>query len=367
MKNNALDDIVKCDVEISAPASSDEVFDRILIVVPGPTAKGSSKSTAKTFLISKADDLIEYGYKANEVAYAAAEVAFSQSPTPSELAVCVRVKTSEGSGPLEDIKTTLSRARDEMPFYGVHITSFRDANDVKAAIEWVESNEKILGIEFTDIGTNPVKNFNYFRTFEVFSGKADGFEEVSQPEVNQYSALALMAKCFGYEPGTETWALKELTAVAPSVLGATEKKDLENKNIIKFLRYAGKNITIGGKTLAGEWIDVIRFRDWIKAEMQIRTFNAIQNNLKVPFTDKGIGLIESAMISTLQRGQTIGGIAENQFDKDGHEIPGFVVSVPKSSDLTEAERKSRKLTGCSYTARLAGAIHAVEIKGRLTF
>ena len=35
MKNNPLDDIVKCTVEISSPASSDETFDTILMIVPG--------------------------------------------------------------------------------------------------------------------------------------------------------------------------------------------------------------------------------------------------------------------------------------------------------------------------------------------
>lgn len=120
-------------------------------------------------------------------------------------------------------------------------------------------------------------------------------------------------------------------------------------------------------TLAGEWIDVIRFRDWLKNELQIRTFNALKTNRKVPFTDGGIGLIEGVMDSTLKDGQDIGGIAPTEYDDDDNPIYGYSVTVPKASDLTEAERKSRKLTGCKWSARLAGAIHAVEISGNLTF
>lgn len=119
--------------------------------------------------------------------------------------------------------------------------------------------------------------------------------------------------------------------------------------------------------VAGEWIDVIRFRDWLKNELQIRAFNALKTNRKVPFTDGGIGLIEGVMDSTLKDGQDIGGIAPTEYDDDDNPIYGYTVTVPKASDLTEAERKSRKLTGCKWSARLAGAIHAVEISGNLTF
>ena len=111
---------------------------------------------------------------------------------------------------------------------------------------------------------------------------------------------------------------------------------------------------------------MIRFRDWLKAEMQINVFNALKTNRKVPYTDAGIGLIEGKMEETLLKGQTIGGIAGNEYDEENL-IPGFTVTVPRATSLTEAERKSRKLPGCRFTARLAGAIHATEIEGYLSF
>ena len=53
MKNNPLDDIIKCQIEISSPASSDATFDRILIVVASPL-ETSEKEMKKTTAISKA-------------------------------------------------------------------------------------------------------------------------------------------------------------------------------------------------------------------------------------------------------------------------------------------------------------------------
>ena len=115
--------------------------------------------------------------------------------------------------------------------------------------------------------------------------------------------------------------------------------------------------------------DPVSFVDDKKTEMEettgrmpnrlalgVNVFNALKTNRKVPFTDGGIGLIEGQMEATLSKGQTVGGIAPTEYDSDDNEIPGYTVTVPLASDLTEAERKSRKLTGCRYTARLAGAI-----------
>lgn len=412
MKNNPLDDLVKCSIEISSPASGDETFDSILVVVEPPGAAGGKdaeekKTMSRVTAISQVDELLDYGYTVDDPAYAAALVAFSQSPSPEELYICIRKEaesggkdaaesessTSEGletgDGAAEDpgtgtpggseggsgteepkvwenIQTTLSRAKAEAGFYGICLVGFRDPETIEGAVAWAEANEKLFAFEYLDPDACPVQNFSYYRSFCIYSGEADGYEEGKQPAENRYAALAWMAKCFGYDPGTETWHLKELASIVPSALSTARKKEMEEKHINTFRRYAGCNVTIGGFTLAGEWIDVIRFRDWLKAEIQINVFNALKTNRKVPYTDAGIGLIEGKMEETLLKGQMIGGIAENEYDEENL-VPGFTVTVPRATSLTEAERKSRKLSGCRFTARLAGAIHATEIEGYLSF
>ncbi len=368
MRNNELDDIIRCNIEISSPASGDAVFDRILVVVPGPGVSGG-KAMEKVTAISKADELLDYGFTVEDAAYRAAATAFSQNPSPDELYLCIRRTEGEEGEEIvyESITEALTRANKEAAFYGVHITDFRDPADVQEAVAWAEANEKLFAFEYDDYDNCPVKNFSYYRSFGMYAGDADGYGSGEQPAGNRYAALAWMAKCFCYDPGTETWHLKELASVVPSALSTDQKKKLGEDHINTFLRYAGCSCTIGGCTLAGEWIDVIRFRDWLKAEMQANVFGALKANRKVPYTDSGIGLIEGKMEETLKKGQDIGGIAATEYDGDGNAIPGFQVTVPRASDLTEEERKSRKLKGCRYTAWLAGAIHAVEIEGFLTF
>ena len=369
--NNPLDDIIECNVEISSPASNDATFDSILLIVAAPTTAVASgpnatRSVEKTFAVSKADELTQYGFTDDSAAYLAAQAAFSQNPAPDKLYICVRKSTGEPPT-YESITTTLARASTEAAFYGIHLTEFRTGADVQAAVEWAEANEKLFGFEYTNIASCPVRNFSYYRSFGIFSGQADGYAGNDQPDTNAYAALAWMAKCFGYSPGTETWNLKPLATIVPSTLSTPDKTTLADTKIASFLRYAGDNVTIGGYTLAGEWIDVIRFRDWLKNEMQVQVFNVLKMNRKVPYTDAGIGLVEGAMKATLAQGQTIGGIAPTEYDEDGNAIPGYTVTVPRAASLTDTQRQSRKLTGCKYTARLAGAIHAVEIEGYLTF
>ena len=99
--------------------------------------------------------------------------------------------------------------------------------------------------------------------------------------------------------------------------------------------------------------------------MQKKIYNAFITNKKVPYTTAGITLIENQMLASLKQGQENGGIAETEYDENGNEIPGFTTSVPKMTSVSDDEKTSRTLKNCKFTARLAGAIHLVEVSGTL--
>ena len=101
--------------------------------------------------------------------------------------------------------------------------------------------------------------------------------------------------------------------------------------------------------------------------MQVRILNLLLMNPKIPYTNSGISLVENQMTASLKAGTDRGGIAPDEYDEDGNLIPGFQVTVPNSASLTAAQKASRILTGCKFSARIAGAIHAVEVNGSLTY
>ena len=363
-KNNPLDDIVKCNIDISRPAVDDATFDTILLIVPAGTGT-AKKEMKKTTAVSSADELLDYGFTVDDPAYKACTAAFSQSPCPDFIEVCICKKT-DGSN-YEDIKTTLTRAYSEAAFYGIALAGIGGETVIKGCTEWTEAHEKIFGFDYSDIEQFPLKNTSYLRTFAVFDGLADGYEANSQPDTNAYIALGIMAKCFGYDPGTETWHLKALSTFVPSALSTDQKNTLKTNNINSFLRYAGDNVFMNGKMIGDEWIDVIRFRDWLKNKVQVNCFNVLKLNKKVPYTNEGIALIKSAIDKTLADGQTIGGIAPDEYNDNYEKVAGYTITVPNALELTESDRKSRVLKNVKWTARLAGAIHEINIQGNLTF
>ena len=56
-----------------------------------------------------------------------------------------------------------------------------------------------------------------------------------------------------------------------------------------------------------------------------------------------------------------------EYDENGDKNLGYTVTVPLASNISANQKASRILTDVYFTARLAGAIHVVEIRGQLTY
>jgi hypothetical protein len=176
-----------------------------------------------------------------------------------------------------------------------------------------------------------------------------------------------MARCFAIQPGGETWANKKLAGVTADGLTEGQYKAITKKNGNTFERFRNVSITQNGKVAAGEWIDVIRFRDWLQEEITVNVFNALVNRDKVPYTDEGIAIIEAQVRQALELGVTRGGIAPDEYDEDGNTNYGYTISVPLAANISANQKASRVLNDVEFTARLAGAIHVVNITGSLTY
>lgn len=276
------------------------------------------------------------------------------------------VKECEKSN--EEITKTLERALLTNGWYAI-CPAYTDKATLEKIGAWADAQDKICGFTVIDIpedGEIPLcdKSLRCYGIFGKMSTKQD-VENV--PKDNLYINVAMTVKCLNYQAGSETWALKTLVGIQPATLTSTEMSKLEKLNISYYTTCADRDIICGGKVTYGEWIDIIRFRDWQKNDMQKSIFDLMLRNPKIPFTDKGISLVKSVMIASLKRGQQNGGIAETEYDSDGNENPGFIVSVPLAANITPAQKKSRKLSDCKFSGRLAGAIHVVDVDGGLIY
>ena len=251
-------------------------------------------------------------------------------------------------------------------WYGWVLAS-RNSADILAAANWTESVRKLFGTAIAEAGAyNPesttdtgylLYNGNYYRTFWFYHKDA----------ASDFPEAAVMARCFAILPGGETWANKKLAGVTTDPLTETQYNAITKKNGNTFERFRNISITQNGKVAAGEWIDVIRFRDWLQEEITVNVFNALVNSDKIPYTDEGIAIIEAQIRQALELGTRRGGIAPIEYDEDGNENYGYTITVPLSSSISANQKATRVLQDVSFTARLAGAIHVVEITGSLTY
>jgi hypothetical protein len=233
--------------------------------------------------------------------------------------------------------------------------------------QWGESAQKLFMTVLTDpnnmtpaatdttsIGAQ-LKNGNFFRTAWWWN-----------PDPLEFTDVAITCRSFTKYPGGETWANQRLNAVKVTRLSETNSRNIAGKNGNTFEPFRNINITQYGKVSGGEWIDVIRFRDWLCEEIRIRVFQQMIDN-RIPYTDPGIAMIRTRIAQALDLGVMRGGIAPPEVDADDKVIPSYTISMPLAASVSPNNKANRLLQDCYFTARLAGAIHVVEIKGVLTY
>ncbi|WP_303690921.1 DUF3383 family protein [Megamonas hypermegale] len=275
--------------------------------------------------------------------------------------------SAELTEPTEEIADTMSAIMaSDSDFYGIVLAS-RDKDDIMAMAEWVETQIKLFGTSTAEQGAKDsetdtdllsmLKAKNYYRTFAFYHELAN----------NEYLEAGIMARCFAIEPGGENWANKVLSGLTADTLTETEYLAVSGKNGNTFETFRNKSITQNGKVAGDEWIDVIRFRDWLQEEITINVFNLLINSDKVPYTDAGIALIENQIRQALLLGQRRGGIAPTEYDEDNNENLGFSIEMPLAANIPANTKAQRLLEDVKFTARLAGAINVVEITGSFTY
>lgn len=362
---NNLNDIVNITVDIAAPVVGSESFDNLLIFGPAPVAVTAVPPPA-VGVYSSLDQVTAAGWVAvggnADPVGAAASVAFSQSPRPTRIYIAVQQKLV--SGTLEDPTATIARAIPVSGWY-VACPAGIDESKYEDIATYVETQSKMFAFPVFD-NLQVVANV-YFRSFGIYAKQNMDQLATDVPQANNYIHVAFCAKCLGYRSGSETWAFKTLAGIYPSEITGTQISELSAVNISFYGTYSARNITQGGKVMAGEWIDIIRFRDWLQNDMQLRIFNLFAVNPKIPYTNYGINLVENQMIASLKAGTLAGGIAPDEYDSDGNTVPGYVVSVPNAAGLSAAQRAARILTDCKFFARLSGAIHLINVYGTLSY
>jgi hypothetical protein len=240
-------------------------------------------------------------------------------------------------------------------WYGLALDSASEA-EVNVAALFVETEKKLFVPNSSDFGCEDVANVTDVMSDIKGAAYARTGVLYSRSQLLSYSGPAWMAKQFTQNPGSDTWMFKTLAAVTVDVLNDAGRAAILGKNGNCYTATSGINMTEQGKSGAGEYLDITRFVDWLRAEIQFRVFSALVNNSKIPYTDEGIDLISSIISGALKFGVERGGLVKGTTS----------VTFPLAADIDSATRGLRSLTGGKFAGKLAGAIHSLDIAGLLT-
>ena len=155
------------------------------------------------------------------------------------------------------------------------------------------------------------------------------------------------------DPGSATWKFKQLSGPTPSVLDATALVNLKAKYCNYFETIAGLNMVTSDAICSDNgYIDIQQGIDYIAARMSEKVFTTLGNADKVPFTSQGMSLMQADVDAILKDAADIGIIDRTTIVIN----PG----TPLASDKANRLYKTLK-----WSATLQGAVHSVQINGKV--
>jgi len=268
----------------------------------------------------------------------------------------------------------LAAITEEQSDWYLLLVEQRDDRNIRANADYIETLRRVYLAQTSDpvVRTTPynssnvqdiaarLKNLAYSRTAVVWTATdtndiAAGWAGLQLPKV----------------PSSSTWKFKRIAGVVTDVFTSTQLSNLKSKDANGYREVAGRNMMFEGTVAVGEFIDVVRGIDKLFQQIQANVLGTLLRNEKIPFTNGGIAQIGAQVTAALQASVTDGLIATSRPNPQtlDEETPAFTVTVPNVADISAADRENRVIPATNpitFEGTLAGAIHAVNVRGTLS-
>jgi len=232
------------------------------------------------------------------------------------------------------------------------VTTFQ--NKVNGALLATQA-EALKKLFIVDVADTAVKGSGSSDLASLVETAAQQYTAVCyHTDMSEFMCAAWLGNCLPRDPGSETWKFKMLASISADILTESEIGYIKGKHANWYQSLGGVNIVQEGWTGGNQFIDVVRFIDWLKANIQYDVYGILVRNSKVPYKDGGVALIEGSLRARLKIGIKVGGLAES---------PEPTVTVPLVANESVANRANRVVPDIYFTATLAGAIHSLTING----
>lgn len=190
-----------------------------------------------------------------------------------------------------------------------------------------------------------------------------------------YAAVSAMARILTTEyTGNNTvitLMYKQEPGVQAETLSSTQISALEAKNCNVFVAYNNNTAIIEqGKMSDGVFADIVAGTDWLATRIQTALYNLLYTSpTKIPQTDAGMHLLVTTCEAVLLAGVANGLLAPGVWNSNGfgqmksgdYLSKGFYVYAPQVSSQASNDRAARKSVPIQIAAKLAGAVHTVDV------
>ncbi len=259
-------------------------------------------------------------------------------------------------------------------WYALSVLGASDSDHLSCA-SYIEAatTKHIYGVSTTQAGViSPVDTTNIARQLKEAGYKRTTVQFSSS---NPYAVCSLLGRILttNYDANNSVITLmyKQEPGIVPETLNVSQITALEFNNCNVFVAYNNNTAIIQqGKVSSGEFLDVITGTDWLALDMQNEAFNLLYTSTtKVPQTDAGNNLIATVLEASCSRGLNNGLLAPGVWTAGGFGslntgdfLPkGYYIYAPPIASQSQANRAARKSVPFQVAAKLAGAIHTIEV------
>ena len=317
----------------------------------------------------------------------ASTISFVSSPaTGTDISELMQMRSAEDGALLaqgiaaETVTASLEAIQDKAgdTFYGFQFTKeVRDAvsingeDAVEAAADWAESQVKVFFNTTNDQNVlNKAVTTDICSKLQAKSLKRTISTFSSFP--SQYPSASVAGRAFtvNFEvpDSTITLMFKQLPTVTVEDLSFSEAVTLDAKACNYMAKTAGAIFYQTGQMASGVFFDEVHGLDALENDMETEVSNVLYlASTKVPYTNKGIQRLISAMRKSLDKyrlnGLLAAGFIDDGFGGQKFLSEGYEISFVPVEQTSSSDRDMRKYSGLSFVCKGAGALHGVTING----
>lgn len=286
---------------------------------------------------SSLEAVVTAGYTETSNVYKAAQLMFAQNHAPESIAICSITGAAEAWVAVQE---NVCKDWRQLVVLNANGESPTNVSGIMAAVEAETTYPKL-----------------YFANVDIDESTITDVEDIERTLICYYTptenvpspVAAIAGEVGGLNIGSYTINNLVVNGVPPLDLSETEVQAIHAKGGVTIVMSADDCVVTEGKAAGGSYIDNTDNNDWIKQQLEYKTQKVLNNNLKIPYTNAGIAMLESAAVEVMTDAvnKTI--------------IDNFTVHYLKREEVDEEDRQARRYIGGNITYSMAGAIHNVEI------